>query len=102
VYDEQLKNKRFSELSDQMKQMVNTFAQVDLVNNVSDAIESFDTEIENYGRVFDIPGNMASFFNQFGSPSTIEIDKNSHEYKLHEAEYKRKSKELRAFIKAHQ
>jgi hypothetical protein len=101
VYDEQLKNKRFSELSDQMKQMVNTFAQVDLVNNVSDAIESFDTEIEHYGRVFDIPGNMASFFDQFGSPSTMEIDKNSHEYKLHEAEYKRKRKELSDFVALH-
>jgi len=98
VYDEQLKNKRFSELSDQMKQMVNTFAQVDLVNNVSDVIESVNTEIEHYGRVFDIPGNMASFFDQFGSPSAMEIDKNSHEYKLHEAEYKRKNKELYNFI----
>ena len=100
IYDEQLKNRKFSELSKQMQSMVNAFSQIDLVNNISDTIEQVEVDIDSYAKIFDIPWNMAHFFDQFGLPSAMEIDKNSHEYKLHDAEYKRKNKELYDFIKA--
>lgn len=51
--------------------MVNTFAQVDLVTHIDETISSLDTALEDYSRLFTMPGTMHDFFTQFGTPDEL-------------------------------
>ena len=94
LYDNDIKNKTFNQLSTDFQSMINRFAQVDLVNNIADTIQDIDTHINNYAKTFDIPGNMHAFFTQFGKPIERDVDYDSPDYKEQSAELMRLSAKL--------
>lgn len=51
--------------------MANSFVQADLMNNIDEIVETVDEEIDEYAKIFDVPGNMSKFFEQFGTPSQL-------------------------------
>ena len=69
--DKQLFNKKYSDVNRQFQNMANSFVQTDLINHIDEIVDTVDEEIDEYAKVFDMPGNMASFFEKFGKPSEL-------------------------------
>jgi len=62
---------KFSELDKEIQQMLNTFAQVDIITHIDETLSSLDTALEDYNRLFTMPGTMHDFFKQFGTPDEL-------------------------------
>lgn len=99
VYDEQIKNKRFSELQWHLQHLVGGLVQTNLINNVANTVDSLETPLENYAKVVDIPGNLHDFFKNFGKPSDYEMDVGSPEYQKDQLAYQKAQKEYNDFIR---
>jgi len=50
--------KKFSQLSRTIQSLSDRLVTTDFVNNVERNVEKLDTSIENFSKVFDIPGSM--------------------------------------------
>jgi hypothetical protein len=57
--------KKFSQLSRTIQSLSDKLVTADFVNNVERNVEKLDTSIENFSKVFDMPGSMKWFFDQF-------------------------------------
>lgn len=69
--EQTLFNKKYSDLNRQFQNMANSFVQTDLINSIDEIVDSVDAEIDEYAKIFDIPGNMSKFFEKFGKPSEL-------------------------------
>ena len=62
---------KYSELQDWTKHLASGFVQYDLLTSLGDLVEDIDREIDQYAGVFDIPGNLKAFFEEFGRPDAL-------------------------------
>ncbi len=63
--------KKFSELSQTIQSMTDKLVTTDVINNVEKKLNELDTSIENFAKVFNIPGTMEWFFKQFPMDQSV-------------------------------
>ncbi len=63
--DGEYDSKLFSQLDSKVQKIANSLVTADMVSNVDETMRSIDESVASFTRVFEVPGTMKGFFEQF-------------------------------------
>ena len=88
-----MQGKKFSQLNSTIQSLTDKLVTSDMITNVDDHINKVDTSIDQFVKVFDMPGSMKGFFSQF--PVDAVVNNLSPDKKREIAELKYQQEQLR-------
>lgn len=91
--DAVVQGKKFSQLNSTIQSLTDKLVTSDMITNVDDHINKVDTSIDQFVKVFDMPGSMKGFFSQF--PVDAVVNNLSPDKKREIAELKYQQEQLR-------